>query len=54
MHSHMSSEFNKWNKQKDKAVFADNVFGWKKSVPEQFNNMSEQVRATLRRFGYDA
>lgn len=54
MDSHMSSEFNKWNKQKKKAVFADNVFGWKRSNPEMFNDMSDQTRAALRRFGYEA
>lgn len=54
MTGHMSTEFNKWNEQKDKAVFADNVFGWKRSAPELFDDISSRTRTTLSRFGYEA
>jgi hypothetical protein len=36
----------------ERAVFADNIYGWKKTNPETFIDMSPQARATLSRFGY--
>lgn len=54
MSAHMSNAFNKWSAERDKPVFADNIYGWKRSSPELFNAISHQARESLRRLGYDA
>ncbi len=49
-----SNAFNNWNAKRERAVFSDNVLGWKKTNPETFVNMSPQVRAAMNKFGYEA
>jgi hypothetical protein len=54
MTKHMSNEFNKWSQQRDQVVFSDNVFGWKRSCIDEFKNITDDTRLTLKRFGYEA
>lgn len=49
-----SNAYNDWNMKKERAVFPDSVFGWKKINPETFVNLSPEVRAALNEFGYEA
>jgi hypothetical protein len=54
MSGHLSVEFNKWSAQKDKVVFTDNIFAWKRLGYYPFKDMSDLTLLTLRRFGYES
>ncbi|MDD3596411.1 sulfotransferase [Sulfuricurvum sp.] len=46
-----SNEYEKWENEKEKITFSDNVYGWKKSAV--FSCLSEEVRSSLNRYQYD-
>jgi hypothetical protein len=46
-----SKEFNQWAGEKQEAVFADNVYGWRKN-PEIFGKIMDNDKKTLSNYGY--
>jgi sulfotransferase family protein len=49
-----SNAYKNWFAKKEQAVFSDNVYGWRKTDPEAFANISSQARTALAEFGYEA
>lgn len=51
--SFTSNSFKNWNAKREKVVFSESVYNWKNNNFETFVNISDQVRMTMKKFGYE-
>lgn len=47
-----SQDFKKWTDGKNRIFFPDSVYAWKRKEREEFRELPERVKSTLKKFQY--